>query len=275
MIASLNGNGNNGRVREIPKFIAANIDQDFGPKLPPALQQLAFSWLLSHSAVARQDIDPERVAALTRDEIDEARKAHNQGETKHLITEVADVVFFLNSFLFGLLLANNGQIPDLDNHKIHTQSLTTRVGSGVYERLEELSGDLEMGGEKSIPALEEMYIQVLALWRELFFLGAPISVMEWVANIKNTRNFPVEAGNGIDPFTGKILLPHEVDDQHDHSRAALKILRIEDGQKESGLSPELYFLYRYYVLNFHNSGAMLSKLKQELATSNGSLNGVG
>lgn len=277
MSMSSNVNVNNGRVKEIPKFIAADIDQDFGPNLPLVLQQLISSWLLSHPAVAQQDMDPERVAVLTRDEIDEARKAHNnKGETKHLITEVADTVFFLNSFLFGLILVSNGHIPELDNHKIHTQSLTTGVGSGVYERLEGLSGDLEMGGEKSIPALEEMYAQALALWRELSFLGAPIPVMNWVAEIKNTRNFPVEAGNGLDPFTGKILLPHEADDQHDHSRAALKILRIADGKKESGLDPTLYYMYRYYVLNFRDSEVMLSKLRQELAlaASNGYLNGV-
>lgn len=270
-----NSNGN-GRVREIPRFPAANIDQDFGPELPLALQRPIFNWLFIRAGVVEVDKNSERVASLMRGEIIEARDAHNSGKTSHLISEVGDIRFYFGSFYFGQLLSNGGKISELNTHWIHAQSLITKPGSGVYDRLEEISGDLEMGGEKSLPALEEMHIQLLALWRELSFLGAPMAVMDWVANVKNTKNLVAEAVNGLDPFTGKPLLPHERKEQHVHAVAAFKLLRDFDGRRKDGLSDHLYRENRLQVLNFRDSEVVLNKLKQKLALAagNGHLNGV-
>lgn len=253
-------NGN----REIPVFPRGDLDRDFGPKLTVVFQHMVYSWLIARPAVAYDDANKDRMALLIRGEIDETEEAQNQGETTHLITELADIDFYGRSFLFGMWLSDRSTTRELDIHRIHTQSQITRAGSGIYDRQREISGDLVSGGDKSILALEQLHIQTLALWRELAALGSPIMVMDWVANYKNPLNFPAEAANGLDPVTGQKLLPHERQAQHAHSRAALRILRKADGDREGGLRPDLYNQHRHQVLNFRGGPAVINDLKQEI-----------
>lgn len=259
-------NSQNGNS-EIPIFPITDKDKAFGPKLPLVFEAMVFPWLMARPSVAHEDKDPARMVTLIREEIDEAQTAHSNDEMRHSIIELADVIFFLSSFRFGLLL-NNPSIPQLDVYKVYHKMVVTKVGDGIYDQLKETTGDLVVGGEKSLLALEQLYVKTLALWKELIELGDPFLIMSWVTNIKNIKNFPAEAADGLDPITKKPLSPDERRLQHDHSRATLKLLRDANGRPVGGLDKSFYHQHRRQVFDFRGGQSVLHDLRQQLGITN-------
>jgi hypothetical protein len=189
----------------------------------------------------------------------EQKKKGAEFDGRALVTEWADIAFFVGAYL-------NARNMALDTSEVRRNLNGHGQRSDIYDRLTNISGNItEQSQRRDI-------LEFLRVWM-VGLAGLPVKypaeqIHQLVVD-KNTKNYPAKFLSGIHPVTGVALNPDEMEQQYVHSRRSLKHIRntLRDGMglkdRDYGLHESDYQNYARLIEDFEHPETAFAELAAE------------
>jgi hypothetical protein len=216
-------------------------------------------WMNKRRGYAEQNADKRYMSQHIGSEVWETAEQHHLLGTADFSPQEFDKEILDMFWMVFSLSYVNGLEFDFDD--VARRANGQAAKGEIYPYLFSLAGDLDSKDFQKTS--QEFMVWLWSLIKHLPYDMNLIGEIKEVSN-KNEANHPFIYINGRNPKTAELLSPEESLAQAEHSRAALRLIRIATGNDTTGLKWQDHWPHRHLIFDFYNSHANLDQLASRL-----------